>query len=169
MSCTLDQEFTQDCRDSAGGIKSIKVKIFDSTLTGITVTSGVATLAGAALTGWLEYFCEEETAMFEGAGVTSRENGTKVFNQTLTYVNNKLRAAFRNELDKLHQTTLHVVVYENNGNVWLLGYERGVFVSASSSTTGTKLEDRSGYTLTFTGKEKQPIVSVSNAWIALTN
>jgi hypothetical protein len=156
-----------DCLNGNGGIDEIKIKAYDSTLTGITVTSGVATLAGAALSGWKLFECEEETSMFDDAGATSSTEGTTVYTQTLTYINNKLKASFRNTLNNLHGMRLHIAVKDNNGLVWLLGYERGMITSASSATTGTAFNERNGYTVTFTGREKQPKVSVSNSWTAL--
>lgn len=156
-----------DCLNSNGGIDEIKIKTFDSTYSGITVTSGVGTLAGAALSGWKLFECEEETAMADDAGATSSTEGTTVFTQTLTYINNKLKASFRNSLNSMHGMRVHIAFKDNNGLVWLVGYERGMIVSASSSSTGTAFNERNGYTVTFTGREKQPIVSISNSWTAL--
>lgn len=156
-----------DCLNSNGGIDEIKVKAFDSALTGITVTSGVGTLAGSALSGWKLFECEEETAMADDAGATSAAEATTVFTQTVTYINNKLKASFRNTLNSMHGMRVHVAVKDNNGLVWLFGYERGMIVSASSGATGTAFNERNGYSVTFSGREKQPMVSVFNSWSAL--
>lgn len=156
-----------DCLNSNGGIHEIKIKTFDSTFSGITVTSGVGTLAGAALSGWKFFECEEETSMADDAGATSSTEATTVYTQTITYINNKLKASFRNTLNSMHGMRTHVAIKDNNGLVWLFGYERGMIVSASSGSTGTAFNERNGYTVTFTGREKQPIVSISNQWTAL--
>ena len=153
-----------DCFNSNGGIDEIKIKAYDSALTNIAVTSGVATFSGSALSGWKVFECEDETSMADDAGATSSTEGTTVFSQTITYINNKLKASFRNSLNSMHGMRLHILVKDGNGLIWLFGYERGLITSASSGATGTAFNDRNGYSVTFSGREKQPIVSVSNAW-----
>ena len=166
-SSTIAGSVLIDCFTSNGGINEIKIKAWDSALTGISVASGVATLSGGALSGWKKFECEQETSMADDAGATSNTEGTTVYTQTITYINNKLKASFRNTLNSLHGMRVHVAVYDNNGLVWLFGYERGMIVSASSGATGTAFNDRNGYSVTFSGREKQPMVSVSNAWSVL--
>ena len=168
MSCgsSIAGSVRLDCLNSNGGIDEIKVKAYDSTLTNISVASGVATFSGSALTGWKTFECEEETSMAEDAGATDQAAGTSVYTQTVTYVNNKLKASFRNTLNSLHGMKVHLLVKDNNGLIWLFGYERGMITSASTSGTGTAFNERNGYSVTFSGREKQPIVSVSNLWSA---
>ena len=86
MSCSINQSFVIDCRDNVGGIKEIKVKTFNSNLTGFALTSGQATLSGNGLTGWYTLQCEEATATATDSGTTSRENGTTMFAPTVNWV-----------------------------------------------------------------------------------
>jgi hypothetical protein len=58
---------------------------------------------------------------------------------------------------------LEAVVKDNNGNFWYLGLTRGLDVTAGSAQSGTAEGDRSGYTLTFTGKEPALAQSVGSA------
>lgn len=140
----------------------MKIKTFDSTLTGLTESSGTLTAAGAALTGWYTYQCEKQTASVEVKGSTSVENGTSKYEQTITFVRNKMTAAFRNELERLGQGRFTIAVKDNNGSAWVFGYTRGMDCTASSYGTGTKYEDRNGYTLTFMGVEPEPEMALSN-------
>jgi hypothetical protein len=164
MACTLVSSFPFACRDSNGGAQEIKVKIFsESTLsTGWTESSGSVTASGAALTGWYTYYCEKATANFVDAGATNVQNGTSSYTETVTFIYNKLQLSFRNELKALGQARIWVAVKDNNGTSWLFGYTRGMDLTSSESASGTAYEDRSGYTLTFTGMEPNPIVSISN-------
>jgi len=50
----------------------------------------------------------------------------------------------------------HVVVEDNNGNLFLAGLEHGCDVTGGTIVTGTAMSDLSGYTLTLTGMEKKP-------------
>jgi len=54
----------------------------------------------------------------------------------------------------------------NNGKYWYLGKNNGLDITAGNSGTGTAIGDRSGYTLTFTGKEAALSPEVSSSIIA---
>ena len=168
MSCSINQSFVIDCRDNVGGIKEIKVKTFNSALTGFALTSGQATLSGGGLTGWYTLQCEEATATATDSGTTSRENGTTMYAPTVNWVWNEKNAAILNEVEKYHGGTFHVAVKYNNGEVRVFGYENGLFCSSSVDESGTAYGDRNGYTLTFTGMEKIKAPHVTNAWTALS-
>lgn len=140
----------------------MKVKVFDSTLTGISETSGTVTMSGSALTGWYTYYCAKQTAFATDDGATNVQNGTTMYTEVVNFIYNKLQVAFRNELKNLGQNTVHIALKDNNGTAWLFGYTRGMDLSTSNSATGTNYEDRSGYVLTFQGMEPNPIVSISN-------
>jgi hypothetical protein len=167
MPCSnsILNSFTIDCNDSNGGVAQIKVRAFDANLvtSGLaTVTSGQITFAGNGLTDWYAFDCAQETSVATSDGATDRAAGTSVHTQTITYINNKLKVAFRNTLNNMHGMLVHVAVKDNNGNAWLFGYERGLIVSASSSATGTAFNERNGYSVTFTGREKDTILNITN-------
>jgi hypothetical protein len=162
LTCLLTSSFPFACRDGNGGAQEFKVKVFDSTLSGITETSGRVTMTGAALTGWYTLYCEKMTSNAGSAGATSVQNGTTTYKETAVFIYNKLQASFRNELKAYHQQRVHIAVKDNNGTSWLFGFTRGMDLPSSTSTTGTNYEDRSGYTLTFEGTEPNPIVEITN-------
>ncbi len=85
----------------------------------------------------------------------SVENGTIFYQQELTIVLNKLQANTRNEILLLAKNLLVAVAKDNNGKYWYFGLTRGLDITAGSGQTGTAEGDRSGYTLTFTGKEPE--------------
>ena len=55
----------------------------------------------------------------------------------------------------LAKNRLAVIVVDNNADKWFLGLEYGLDVTGGGSGSGTAFGDRSGYTLTFTGNEKE--------------
>lgn len=162
MACDLVKSFTIGCRDSNGGVSEMKIKAFDSTLTGVTESSGTVTFAGDSLNNWFVYPCEKQTANFDDVPTGNVQNGTVTYTQTVNYVFNKLQVAFRNELKILAQKTVWVAVKDSNGTAWLFGYTRGMDLTTGSSASGTSYEDRSGYTVTLVGMEPAPIVAISN-------
>lgn len=167
MSCnnSILNSFTLDCNDNQGGVAEIKVRAFSSTLVSgglATVTSGGITFAGAGLNDWYLFECAQETSSFSDDGATVRTTGTTTYNHICNYVNNKLKQSFRNTLNNLHGMLVHVAVKTNGGQELLLGYERGLIVSASTSGSGTAYTDRNGYSVTFSGVEKDKALHITN-------
>ncbi len=164
MACTLINSFPFACRDSNGGVQEMKIKVFNSALidAGIAETSGTVTMSSSALTGWKTYYCEKQTASATDAGTTNVQNGTSMYTQTVNFIYNKLQVAFRNDLKVLAQNSVWISMKDRNGTSWLFGWKRGMDLTTSSSETGTNFEDRSGYVLTFTGGEPEPMPAISN-------
>ena len=49
----------------------------------------------------------------------------------------------------------------NDGSYWVAGYENGLELNAGTSATGTAFADLSGFSLTLSGMESAPMVSIS--------
>ncbi len=96
----------------------------------------------------------------------SVENGTVFYAQELSIVLNKLQANTRNEILLLAKNTLMAVVQDANDKYWLLGRYSGLDVTGGTSATGTAQGDRNGYSLTFTGGEKELSPEVNSGIIA---
>lgn len=170
MSCALTQGYTLGCRDSVGGIKTVRFIEFEN-VTGVAVVSGNATgITTSGSTKFWRYELPKQTSQFTETVTPSTENGTIFYQQDLQVVLNKMTAALRNELLLLGRNRLMAIVEDRNGNFWLLGRNNGLELSAGTSQTGTAMGDRNGYDVTFTALEESPIVTVSSGIIAaLTN
>jgi hypothetical protein len=131
------------------------------------LTSGVVAITGASLSGWYTLSCEKQTANLKDSATINVQNGTVFYTETLVYIYNQLQASFRNELANYAQARVQIAVKDRNDKYWLLGYLRGLDLSAGESDSGTADGDRSGYTLTWMGMEIAPIASMSSANYAL--
>jgi hypothetical protein len=166
MPCALTQGYTLDCKDSLGGIKAMWV-INHANVTAVTEASGiVSAITKAAGKVFYKYELVKNTGSLTETITTSVENGTVFYAQELSIVLNKLQANTRNEILLLAQSTLMVVVQDANDKYWLLGRFTGLDVTGGTSATGTAQGDRNGYTLTFTGGEKQLAPEVNSGIIA---
>ena len=153
MPCALTQGYLLDCKDSLGGISEVYF-MAEQDITSYTEASGVITaLVKATGKRFYKYELVKATSSFVENINASVENGTIFYQQELTIVLNKLQANTRNEILLLAKNLLSAVVKDNNGKFWMLGLVRGLDITAGSSQSGTAEGDRSGYTLTFTGKE----------------
>lgn len=166
MPCALSQNYTLDCKDSLGGIKTLWL-INHANVTALTEASGiVSAITKAAGKVFYKYELVKNTGALTETITASVENGTVFYAQELSIVLNKLQANTRNEILLLAQSTLMAVVQDANDKYWLLGRVQGVDVTGGTAATGTAQGDRNGYALTFTGSEKQLAPEVNSGIIA---
>jgi hypothetical protein len=163
MACDLTQGFTVGCNDSAGGIAEF---YFANITTDFAVAKNVSGEASAITGTGLGYY-KYECTNAQGAASTmndnptvNSQNGTSYFDQTCTYVLNKMDSAKRNEIKLLSRAKLSVIIKDNNGIYWLMGETNGVRMTAGDNGTGTALGDRNGYSLSFQGQEPEPMAVV---------
>lgn len=169
MACALTQGFVLDCKESVGGIKSVRFVEFDN-VASIAYAAGVATLTMVASKKFWKYAQVRETSSFTETITANVQNGTIFYSQELTVILNKLAAATRNEILLLAKNRLMAIVEDMNGAFWLLGAKNGLDITGGNSATGTASGDRNGYTLTFQAMEADPMWSVSSGAIsAITN
>jgi hypothetical protein len=166
MACALTQGYTLDCRESLGGIKAVWL-IAHGNVSSVTEASGVVSvITKAAGKVFYKYELVKNTGALTETITASVENGTVFYAQELSIVLNKLQANTRNEILLLAKNTLMAVVQDANDSYWLLGRVAGLDVTGGTSATGTAQGDRNGYTLTFTGGEKELAPSVASGIIA---
>lgn len=169
MACALTQGFVLDCKESVGGIKSVRFVEFDN-VDEITYAAGVATITMNAGKKFWKYAQVRETSSFTETITANVQNGTIFYSQELTVILNKLAAATRNEILLLAKNRLMAIVEDMNGSFWLLGAKNGLDITGGNSATGTASGDRNGYTLTFVAQEADPMWSVSSGAISgITN
>jgi hypothetical protein len=166
MACALTQGYTLDCRESLGGIKAVWL-IAHANVSSVTEASGiVSAITKAAGKVFYKYELVKNTGALTETITASVENGTVFYAQELTVVLNKLQANTRNEILLLAKNTLMAVVQDANDKYWLLGRYSGLDVTGGTAATGTAQGDRNGYSLTFTGGEKELSPEVNSGIIA---
>ena len=163
MACALTSNYVIDCKDSLGGLTEVYFMEL-ANMTSYTEASGVITaLVKATGKKFYKYELVRGTSMFVENINASVENGSVFYQQELTVILNKLQVATRNEILLLAKNRLVAVAKDNNGKYWILGITKGVDITAGSGASGTAEGDRSGYTLTFTGKEAAMAQEVGNS------
>ncbi len=155
MACALTQGYTLDCKDSIGGLQSVHIAAWEDLAT-VTSAAGIVTaITMDAGKVFYKYDLVKESANFAEAINTNVQNGTVFYAQTLEVILNKLQVKSRNEILLLAKNRLAVIATDNNGDKWFLGETQGLDITGGGSASGTAFGDRSGYTLTFTGNEKE--------------
>jgi hypothetical protein len=163
MSCALTSGYTLDCKDSSGGLVEIYF-IEKGNVLSISEDDGVVTgLTKADGKRFWKYELPKETGSLTETMTGNVQNGTVFYASELKLVVNKLNVAVRNEIKLLAQNTLIAVAKDNNGKYWLVGRTRGVDFTTGTLGTGTAFGDRSGFDLTFSGSEPEPMLEVDSS------
>ena len=152
MACIIAQGRDWQCKEQTGGISKIYFANYDTLSGEAAVVSGEI----AAFTGTpklYKYELPEYTASLTETINSSVENGTYFVEQVIEMTLHKLRADERAEIKLLAAGRPQIIVEDNNGNLLLLGYEKGCNMSAGSAQSGAASGDLSGYQLSFTANE----------------
>jgi len=153
MPCALTQNYVLDCKDSLGGLTEIYFMPAGDVTSYVEASGVITTLVKATGKRFYKYELVKGTSSFVENINASIENGTIFYQQELTLILNKLQTNTRNEILLLAKNRLVAVAKDNNGTFWYLGLTRGIDITAGSAQSGAAEGDRSGYTMTFTGKE----------------
>lgn len=155
-----------DCKESIGGLKSVSF-MASADLTTVTEAAGVVTAITKA-TGkkFFKYELVKNSADYAENINANVQNGTVYYGQELKIVLNKMQANTRNEILLLAKSNLVAIVEDANGKYWLAGRTNGLDITGGSANSGTAQGDRNGYSLTFTGGEKEMAPEVQSSIIA---
>jgi hypothetical protein len=162
MACDITTGFTVGCNDSVGGVAEFWFANMVADFAVAELTGEATAITGTGLI-YYKYECtnaQGATSLMNDNPTVNDQNGTSYFDQTATYVLNKLDNAKRNEVKMLARAKLSVIILDNNGVYWLMGATNGVRMTAGDNGTGTALGDRSGYSLSFQAMEFNPMPTV---------
>lgn len=161
MACLLSSGYTLGCRDNIGGVLEVYIGNFDSGQTYTLDASDIITGFAGSTVSYYTFEQEMETGEFNQTGAYSTENGTVFFDQQLTLTFHKNDADLRNQLLVLSQANMSVIIKDQRGEYWLMGYQNGVRAINGSMNTGKAYGDLNGYTITLQGKEPEPAHNIS--------
>ena len=164
MACILNEGYTLGCRDNIGGIQEVYIGTWNgSDLTYVLGTNSEITSFGGTFSGFYTFEQEIETGSFTENGVYSTENGTAFYEMTLEITLHKLDAIIRNQILVLGQGKWRILILDQRGTYWLMGYQNPVRVSAATPGLGRAYGDLNGAIITFLGKEPEPAFVVEPA------
>lgn len=160
MACDISLGRLKPCKDSVGGIKNIYFVNYDDFGTisyNVTDTDVIDSLDGGGTATPSAYKYDVHfSSSFTQNIQSSTENGTTAFEQVLEVTLPRLTKEDHKEIKMLAWGHPHILIEDQNGNIFVAGLENGMEVTGGTIVTGMAMGDLSGYTLTFTGMEKVP-------------
>ena len=162
MACvSFSGGIAKDCANNIGGLTKVYLTDLDN-ITGYTQSGGtVSSITMAASSYFYEFEFNRNSATFTEDLVKSVEAGSALFEQTLTLTIPRRDVSKRNTLSLLTQRDLAVIVKDSNGLYWYPGAVEGMYLSESTSTSGTAKADGSNYVLTMKGFEQDRAYGVA--------
>lgn len=160
MACDISLGRKEPCKDSLGGLRAVYFTNYDDVdVNGytydVTDTDMITDITGAATLNAYKYELKGNSSLDTNI-VSSRENGTTYFEQTLNLTFKKLTVETHKEVKLLAYGRPRILVEDNNGNFFWCGLKFGCDVTGGTIVTGAAMGDLSGYTLTLVGMELAP-------------
>ena len=165
MSCILANGIALGCKDSLGGIKEVYIGSTNST-TVFTYDADDVIDSATAAPNFFTFEQRNEQGEFVQTGQHSVENGTNFWEQSVSLIFTKNDAEDRNTLMLLAQSTLMIIVLDQNGKYWVVGESNGADLTASTQSAGKAYGDLNGTTVSFMGKESSPAREMDAATFA---
>ena len=156
MSCDISRGRLEPCKDSVGGLNAVYfINKGDLGVVGYDATNTDAIDSFSGAPAAYKFDIKGGSTYTENI-TSSRENGTTTFEQVLELQLTKLTKEDHKTVKLLAYGSPHILVEDNNGNVFVAGLEHGMDVSGGTIVSGAAMGDMSGYTLTFSGMERVP-------------
>lgn len=144
-----------DCNPNLAGVRNVYITYYDDvTVPASAVSESAHTISNVTLSSgvnWYTYEFARNTSSLDSTLTKDDANGTRYYTNTLTLVFNKLTAQKHLEVMALAAEKLAVIVEDNNGHFWFLGYDSYVSGTAEEVGTGASADDRNGYSVTIEG------------------
>lgn len=167
MACvSFSGGIAKNCENNVGGLTKVYLTDFDN-ITAFTQSGGtVSSITMASMSYFYEFEFNRNSATFTEDLVKSVEAGSALFEQTLTLTIPRREVSKRNTLSLLTQRDLAVIIKDSNGLYWYPGEVEGMYLSESTSTSGTAKADGSNYVLTLKGFEQERAAGVASGIIS---
>ena len=172
MSCNLTKGRNITCRDTVGGIKAIYFVQYDeisSWSEGTGANAGSLDTFDIGSNDIYKYTLKRGTASCTETITGSSEAGTVFYTPSVNIKLHKLTKEDQNQIKLLASQRLVIflelneILTTNSHNVLLaLGLENGMELNSGTNTTGAAFGDMNGYTWTFDGMERNPMVTVAD-------
>lgn len=147
--------YTLDCKDSFGGIKTVRLATLDVIDSIIEVDGYLINIALKTGGNFFEFQQVKSVSNFSSLGALDRKTGLNSYSEALNLSFNKMSVATSAMLQKLIKNTLVGVVEDRNGEAFLLGRENGLKITGGSMYSGKASGDKNGYDIQLTGIEKK--------------
>lgn len=131
-----------------GGIRAVYIANHDDVS---EVTLGediITTITMGDAAKFKKYLFRKGTSYMTSTMNVDQANGVNYVTTELVMLFSKMETAKRVEISAMALGEMAVIVQDNNGKYWYLGYDEPVVASAGDGQTGTAVSDANRYSIT---------------------
>ena len=156
--CVLSSGFSRDCSDSLGGIEEILIINRDNVSAFTESNHEITALTQEA--NFFRYNLKKESGSLTSTSTVDHTAGTSFYDNVVAFTINKLNASKSNEIKLLMLARLAVIVKDNNGKYWGLGFDQFAEGSSLVAQTGQAYGDPNQYQIEITDRSQFPCYEV---------
>lgn len=154
MDCALTKGKNGGCRGGFPGAKAAYFMNYDPDLTLTVDAGGIVTGFSKDITVYrYEFFAG--AANFKDGTIASIENQSVYYDQMFGMKNYGLSAVDRAEFLLMDKARLLIFILDYQGNIRIMGYKVGAYVTGGADDGGVNAGDFVGYDRTFLAKEPE--------------
>tara|TARA_R100001443_G_scaffold15663_2_gene25461 strand:+ start:372 stop:887 length:516 start_codon:yes stop_codon:yes gene_type:complete len=166
MSCVLAAGMARDCSDSLGGIEEVLISERDNVTAFTQASHEISAITQAGATNFYRYNLKKESGSITSTATVDQTGGTSYYDNVLAFTINKMTAAKTNEIKMLMLARLAVIVKDNNGKYWAVGFDHFAEGSSLVAQTGQAYGDPNQYQIEITDKCQFPCYEVQSSVVA---
>lgn len=144
------------CETNLAGIKKAYIANYENVIvSAITFEGGsvesaytISEIVMAAGKKFYAYNFAKQTGSLTSTLTKDETNGTRYYTNEAALQFNKMEAKKHLEMAALCADPTAVIILDNNGKYWFLGYDSYVSASEGTTQTGQSFDDLNGYNLT---------------------
>lgn len=140
----------QSCNTNLAGIRKAYIANFDE-VSGVTIDATGHTVSAVVMSGNTKFYAynfAKQTGSLTSTLTKDETNGTRYYTNEIALQFNKLEANKHLEISALAAGQLAVIILDNNGKYWFVGYDSYVSATEGTAQTGQGFDDMNGYNLT---------------------
>lgn len=131
-----------------GGIKEVYLTNHSDVDQVTAETGKITAITMAAEQKFKKYSFRKGTSSMTSTLTVDKSNGVKYYTTDLVMLFSKMETSKREEIEAMADGEMAVIVKDNNGLYWYLGYDEPVMASAGDGQTGTAASDANRYSIT---------------------
>lgn len=158
MACNITTGYNFPCRTNQGGIANVYIGTFNGNT--LSATIGTTGASASTISGWVSGTVSHYTVAqrVEQGSFTQKftgdiATGTTMYEGTVEITVEQVDATLTNWINVLGQGVWRLLIQDNLGQYYYVGYKNGCYVSDIAGGPGKAFGDGNKAVITFTSKE----------------
>ena len=138
------------CETNLAGIKKAYIANYEN-VSAVTINESAYTISAITMVSGKKFYAynfAKQTGSLTSTLTKDETNGTRYYTNEAALQFNKMEQKKHLEMSALCADPTAVIILDNNGKYWYIGYDSYVSASDGTAQTGQSFDDLNGYNLT---------------------